>query len=203
MPALAIEAGEKVAIVAPSGAGKTTLLHLIAGILVPQAGSVRVNGIELSALGDAARRDFRCEHVGLVFQTFELLEYLDVAENIRLPYLVNRRLRAKDPGEAAVRELAAQAGLGEKLRRGVERLSQGERQRVALCRALIARPALLLADEPTGSLDPATGRVALDLLLELARVHRSTLVAVTHDRGLLGAFDRTVDLAELSARGPA
>ncbi|MBE7462658.1 MAG: ABC transporter ATP-binding protein [Planctomycetes bacterium] len=202
LPAFDAAAGEAVAVIGPSGCGKSTLLNLLAGIAAPQRGTIRVDGRELTGLNDAARRDFRAQRIGFVFQTFELLDYLDVAENIRLPYRINPSLGAPPPLEA-VRALASEVGLQDKLRRRVDALSQGERQRVALCRALIAQPALILADEPTGNLDPASGRQALDLLLRLGRERNATLIAVTHDRSLLDRFPRVVDLGAVAGSAHA
>ncbi len=200
--ALRVDTGESVALVGPSGSGKTTLLHLVAGILTPDAGQVRVAGEELGALDDAARRAFRVRQIGLVFQEFELLEYLSVADNLLLSYrLASRRI------DAAVRErahtLATRLGLDDKLGRRPAQLSQGERQRVAVCRALVTRPPLLLADEPTGNLDSANKERVLDALLELAGEVGTTVLMVTHDRELLRRFARVVDLEEILAVGPA
>lgn len=179
LPAFDAAAGDAVAVIGPSGSGKSTLLNLLAGIASPQRGTIRVDGRELTGLNDAARRDFRAQRIGFVFQTFELLDYLDVAENIRLPYRINPSLGALPPLEA-VRALASEVGLQDKLRRRVDALSQGERQRVALCRALIAQPALILADEPTGNLDPENGRIVLDLLGQYNR-EGGTVLLVTHE----------------------
>ena len=198
MPKLEIATGEKVAVIGPSGSGKTTLLHLIAGIHPPEAGRIRTQGVELTGLDDRRRREFRLGHVGLVFQEFELLEYLSVLDNVLLPYRIGSRLRL----DAAVREramrLATDVGIGDKVQRNARLLSQGERQRVAICRALLAEPGLLLADEPTGNLDPRNKGRVLDILVTQAEEHGSTLLTVTHDHGLLDRFDRVLDLSELA-----
>ncbi len=198
---LRADAGEAVALVGPSGSGKTTLLHLVAGILTPDAGHVRVGGQELADLGDAARRAFRLARIGLVFQEFELLEYLSVLDNVLLP---NRLLSGLASGPASrrlggaarerARTLAERLGIGDKLARRPAQLSQGERQRAAVCRALVTRPPLLLADEPTGNLDPINKERVLDALLALAAEEQTTLLMVTHDRELLRRFERVVDL---------
>lgn len=193
VPELSIARGAKVALVGPSGCGKSTLLHLMAGILVATQGDVVTFGTDWRRLGEAERRRRRIARIGLVFQEFELLEHLSVRENILLPYYINRALRI----DAAVRdrlgELASATGIDALLARRPRALSQGERQRVAICRALITRPELILADEPTGNLDPDTAKRVLELLLrEVDRVP-ATLVMVTHDHGLVGAFDRVVD----------
>ncbi|MHC4972252.1 MAG: ABC transporter ATP-binding protein [Planctomycetota bacterium] len=194
---LDVETGQSVAFIGPSGSGKTTLLHLAAGIITPEQGRIVTGGHEVSALPDGARRDFRIRHVGLVFQEFELLEYLDVNDNILLPYRINRSLTLTPEVRRRARELAADVGIGDKLDRDVRRLSQGERQRVALCRALLAEPQLVLADEPTGNLDPENKELVLDILFRYAR--DATLVTVTHDHTVLDRFDRVIDFAELAA----
>ena len=192
-----IRAGEHVAIVGPSGCGKTTLLELIAGILVPDAGRVSADGCDWETLDEASRRRRRIERVGLVFQEFELLPHLSVLENIVLPmHLVPSLARGGETLELG-RELARRAGLDDKLERHPGDLSQGERQRVAVCRAMVTRPSLILADEPTGNLDVRTGEAVLDLLVEGARERGATLLVVTHDPDQLGRFDRTIDLMEV------
>lgn len=192
MPALSIAPRERIALVGPSGCGKTTLLHLIAGILTPERGTVRVGSMAVSQSADAARRAFRIREIGLVFQNFELIEYLRVFENILLPYRINRALKLDAEARDRARRLAEATGLGDRLRRRVHELSQGERQRVAICRALVARPAVVLADEPTGNLDPSTTERILDVLFERVEAAGSILVMVTHDHGILDRFDRVV-----------
>ena len=193
IPRLAIEPGETVAFIGPSGSGKTTLLNLIAGISLPRAGRIVTKDVELTSLDDGTRRNFRIRNIGLVFQEFELLEYLSVFDNILLPYRINPSLRL----DAAVREragrLAGSVDISDKLGRYATRLSQGEKQRVAVCRALLPEPALILADEPTGNLDPKNKGRVLDILFEYARHSGATLVTVTHDHDLVGRFDRVVD----------
>jgi len=191
---LRIEGGETVAVIGPSGSGKTTLLNLIAGIALPQAGRVRTNGVEIAALDDRARREFRIANIGLVFQEFELLEYLTVRDNILLPYRITSALRLDRTVRQRAEDLARQVGIADKLGRLVKRLSHGERQRVAVCRALLTRPALLLADEPTGNLDPANRDRVLDFLFDYATSAGATLVTVTHDHDLLGRFERVIDM---------
>ncbi len=198
VPDLRIGRGERAAIIGPSGSGKTTLLRLISGIVTPKAGRVVTNGVSVGDLSDAERRAFRLRNVGLVFQEFELLEYLSVLDNVLLPF----RLDGTLPGRAKAREraieLAQRVGLERELNRRPASLSQGERQRVAVCRALITRPPIVLADEPTGNLDPRTGGRVLDELIEFAAADGATLMVVTHDHGLLGRFERVIDLAEFA-----
>jgi putative ABC transport system ATP-binding protein len=154
VPKLAVGAGEKVAVIGPSGRGKTTLLHLLAGVLVPEVGRIAVDGTDVSALGREDRQDYRALRMGMVFQEFELLEYLDVIDNVLLPYRISPVLALDDEARGRVQELVKQVGLDGKQRRYPRHLSQGERQRIAVCRALVTRPAILLGDEPTGNLDP-------------------------------------------------
>lgn len=189
-----VEPGEHVAIVGPSGCGKTTLLHLVAGILAAQPGMLRVLGQDLGLLSPRARRRFRIANIGLVFQEFELIEYLNVEENILLPFRIDRQLRLDRNTRARAAELAEQVGIGNKLKRNVIRLSQGERQRAAICRALITNPDLVLADEPTGNLDPSNKQRIVDLLAEHARRSRASLLVVTHDHSLLNDFQRVVEI---------
>jgi len=186
--------GESVAIVGPSGCGKTTLLQLAAGILSPQSGNVTVGGQSLTAKSAPERVRFRLHHIGLVFQEFELVEHLTVRDNILLPL----HLGLRDPEiRTRCEEMATLTGITHHLPRGARKLSQGERQRVAICRALVIAPQLILADEPTGNLDPANKRAALDLLIDRSRQNRSALVVATHDHDLLPAFDRVVDFSKL------
>ncbi|MCC6509894.1 MAG: ABC transporter ATP-binding protein [Pirellulaceae bacterium] len=195
VPHLAIARGEKVAIVGPSGSGKTTLLMLLAGVKVPSKGSILVGQTRVDGLSDAARRKFRVASIGFVFQEFELLEYLSVRENILLPYMINPALRRTSEVEERVMSLAQTSGLKDKLARRPDQLSQGERQRVALCRAMVTQPQVILADEPTGSLDPQTTRDVLQLMFDQVDQSGATLVMVTHDHAVLGRFDRTIDLS--------
>jgi len=196
VPELAVESGERVAVIGPSGSGKTTLLNLIAGIRSPQAGRVITNQVDISDLTDGARRDFRIRNIGLVFQEFELLEYLNVLDNILLAYRINGSLELNKEVRRRAVELAEMMGIGDKVSRNVRRLSQGEKQRVAVCRALLAEPPLLLADEPTGNLDPTNKDRVLDILIEYAESKGSTLVTVTHDHDLLSRFQRVIDFKQ-------
>lgn len=198
---LRVGAGRLVACIGPSGSGKTTLINLIAGILVPSAGVVRVLGRTVSALAEPGRRRHRLERIGMVFQEFELLEYLTAWENITLSL---RLAGAGDAGalRSRARALAGAAGIEHCLGRKPRALSQGERQRVGLCRALAGEPKLLLCDEPTGNLDPeATGSV-LDLLLGQARATGAAVVMVTHNHALLTRFDEVIDMRTLGAAAP-
>jgi len=195
IPALRVDQGEKLAVIGPSGSGKTTLLNLIAGIITPGAGKVEVAGTEVSALGDAGRRDFRIRHIGFVFQDFELLDYLNVLDNSLHPDRISA-LRLDGTVRERAEGLAGRLGVGDKLKRRANDLSQGEKQRVAICRALLPGPRLILADEATGNLDPRNKGRILDLLFDSVDAHGATLLAVTHDHDLLPRFDRVVDFGE-------
>ena len=192
---LAVAPAEKLAIVGPSGSGKTTLLNLMAGILVPDHGEISIAGTPVSSQNDRDRRNFRAANIGLVFQQFELLEYLTVAENIRLPFQINPT--AQDPQHNnefdSANELLDSVGLISFANRYPAQLSRGEQQRVAICRALITQPQLILADEPTGNLDPANKRNIMELLFRETESRNQTLIVVTHDQSLLGDFDRVID----------
>jgi ABC-type lipoprotein export system ATPase subunit len=188
-----VQSGETVAVIGPSGTGKTTLLNLMAGVVVPDAGSVQVSGEEITSLGEAARRAHRIRNIGMVFQEFELISYLDVTDNVLLPFRIDPRLQLDAAARTQAAELIDQVGLGDKARRRVTRLSQGERQRVAIARALVTGARVILADEPTGNLDPRNKEKILDILFGQVKARGVTLVAVTHDHGLLDRFDRVVE----------
>jgi putative ABC transport system ATP-binding protein len=200
--ALAIQRGETVAVIGPSGTGKTTLLNLISGVATPAAGRIKTNGTEISALDDGARRDFRIQHIGFIFQEFELLEYLNVRDNILLPYRISHALQLTTKVRDRATELAGMVGLEDKLGRNVQHLSQGERQRVAIARALLPDPSLILADEPTGNLDPENTDRVLNIINEYVQMNGATLVSVTHERHLLERFERVVDFTDFRKAGP-
>jgi ABC-type lipoprotein export system ATPase subunit len=192
--------GRRVAIVGRSGSGKSTLLHLAAGIDLPTEGTVSIGGRELHRLSDRARTLLRRDAVGLVFQFFHLLPELSVRDNVALPELIaGGRPAAFAPRVSALLERVA---LADRAGDPVHRLSGGEQQRVAICRALLRRPALLLADEPTGNLDDAGGRSVMDLLLAVAAEERSTLLYVTHSREFAALADETWELHSGTLKGP-
>jgi len=193
IPKLEVDAGTKAALIGPSGSGKTTLIHLLAGIVPAVSGQVMVHGAPLNQFGDAERRHFRIANIGFVFQDFALLDYLTILDNILYPYRINRALNLTPPVRDHAIHLATMVGIEDKLKRHPHHLSQGEKQRAAICRALVTRPPLLLADEPTGNLDPANKSHILQLLFQYVDDHGATLVAVTHDHGLLSGFDRVID----------
>ncbi len=187
--------GERIAIVGPSGTGKTTLLSLIAGLLLPAAGSVRVAGTDMTRLSDPERRRFRARRIGFVFQDFALLDYLTAHDNILYPLRITDNLPLDRHARERARALAVACGLAGKDTHYPGMLSQGEQQRVAICRALVTQPKLILADEATGNLDPDNKQAILDLLFERAAEVKATVIGVTHDRDLLPRFDRVIDFA--------
>ncbi|SFD37704.1 ABC transporter ATP-binding protein [Paracidovorax konjaci] len=192
---LAVQAGEFVAIVGESGVGKSTLLNCLAGLDSWQAGRVLHEGTDLGTLGEAARARWRRAHVGFVFQAFHVLPHLDVAQNVALPLML---LGRHEPGRVEhMLRAAGLEGLGARL---PQQLSGGQLQRVAIARALVHRPGLLLADEPTGNLDPATAGRVMDLLVAQTREHGAALVLVTHSPTAAARADRVL---RLTARGIA
>jgi lipoprotein-releasing system ATP-binding protein len=191
---LDIAPGELVAVVGPSGSGKSTLLHLLGGLDVPDAGTVSVAGQDLARLSGSALARFRNRTLGFVFQFHQLLPDFTALENVMLP----GRIAGREPREAAAaaHRLLAEVGLEERLDHFPNQLSGGERQRVALCRALLLEPPLLLADEPTGNLDPATGEQVFELLRSMALRHGTTMVLVTHNPELARRCSRVYSLAD-------
>jgi len=192
---LKIETGEKVAFVGPSGSGKTTLLNLISGIALPQSGTIHVAGNDVGQLSDKQRRDFRVAKTGFVFQRFELIEYLNVRDNILFPFLINPSVELTAEVRQRMLDLADSVGIASLLKRYPRQLSQGEQQRVAICRAMILSPPLVLADEPTGNLDPANKKIILDLMLSALGTQDRTFVVVTHDSSVAEKCDRTIDFS--------
>ena len=203
IPALSVAAGEKLAVIGPSGTGKTTLLNLVSGIATPQGGTIQANEVAVESLGDAARRAFRITNVGFVFQDFSLLEYLNIFDNIVHPYRITRALRLTESVRERARALSSELGIEHKLDRFPDALSHGEKQRAAICRALLPEPGIILADEATGNLDPANKTRILDLLFRSVESRAATMLAVTHDYELLERFDRVVDFREFASIGAA
>lgn len=202
--AFALQPGERILLTAPSGAGKSTLIGLIAGILAPSQGSIAVAGVDLAALGAAARDSFRANNVGLIFQSFNLLPYLSTLDNVLLPLAFapvrRRRLGSKAEARAAAEQLLAGIGLPAatygRLKAG--QLSMGQQQRVAVLRALIGAPGLIVADEPTSALDAEHRQAFLAMLQEEVSRAGSSLIMVSHDLALAPLFDRTVTLASIA-----
>ena len=187
-----VDAGSSVAITGPSGCGKSTLLGVIGGLAVPTAGVVRIGGEEVSSLPDRGRSDFRRTHVGFVYQADNLLPFLTVVENVELQFALDGRSGGVDRSL----DLLDRLGLADEADRLPDHLSGGQRQRAAVARAVVHRPAVILADEPTGALDAANAAGVIDLLLEVQREIGATLVMVTHDRDAARRMDRRIGLRD-------
>ena len=183
-------AGETVAIVGASGSGKSTLLSILAGLDTPSSGTVRLAGQDLFALSEDDRAALRAQKMGFVFQSFQLMGNLTALENVMLPL----ELAGQRDARQRASQMLQHVGLGQRLQHYPKLLSGGEQQRVALARAFVVQPAVLLADEPTGSLDFATGEAIMQLMLALNREQGTTLVLVTHDRALAARCDRCITL---------
>nr|MBV6630815.1 ATP-binding cassette domain-containing protein [Oceanococcus sp. HetDA_MAG_MS8] len=191
---LELHAGESVAIIGQSGSGKSTLLQLLAGLDKPSAGQVWIQDQELNSLGDAARTRLRNQHLGFVYQFHHLLPEFSALENAAMPLALGGAQWSLARSTAA--EVLTAVGLGERLEHRPAELSGGERQRVAVARALVNQPACVLADEPTGNLDQATGHTVFEVLLDLQRRLATALVLVTHDRELAARADRCLELRQ-------
>lgn len=196
VPRLELAAGKALALAGPSGAGKSTLLRLLSGLLTPASGQVSLGSAQIHAMNREERRAFRLKEIGLVFQDFALLDYLTVTENILLPHQF--RGDAGTHARTKMQDLTQRLHIDRYLDKKVSQLSQGERQRVAVARALVHEPRFVFADEPTASLDPARGRIVVDMLLEDARRRSACLVMVTHDPNLLPMFDQTLRMEDLA-----
>jgi len=191
---LDVQAGEQIALLGPSGCGKSTLLHLIGGLDAPTAGHIVFDGENLADLGEPARSLWRRRHVGFIYQFFNLLPTLTVLENVLLPLELNGV--SERAGRETALGLLAQVGLADRAGTYPDRLSGGEQQRVAIVRALAHQPQLVLADEPTGNLDIATGETVLDLLDRLVRAQGRTMILVTHSAEVASRADRIIHLAD-------
>jgi putative ABC transport system ATP-binding protein len=185
-----LSARETAAIVGASGSGKSTLLSIIAGLDTPTKGTVRLAGHDLFALDEDARAELRARQVGFVFQSFQLMGNLSALENVMLPL----ELAGRRDARKAATEMLGRVGLGERLGHYPKVLSGGEQQRVALARAFVVQPAVLLADEPTGSLDFATGETVMQLMFDLNREQGTTLVLVTHDQGIAARCEHRITI---------
>jgi putative ABC transport system ATP-binding protein len=199
---LAVGVGQTIAIRGASGSGKSTLLGLLAGLDIPTSGTVRLFGHDLTALDEDGRARLRAGHVGFVFQTFQLLDHLTALENVMLPLEIGPVPTGR-PARAQALELLGRVGLSARTGHEARTLSGGEQQRVALARAFVTQPAILFADEPTGSLDSATGAKVIDLMFELNREFGSTLLVVTHDPEVASQCARRVELraGRITAQG--
>lgn len=195
IPELKIKKNEKVFIYGPSGSGKSTFLEILAGVLCPEEGQVQVNEIELTKLSTKEKDQFRASHMGYIFQSFNLIPYLNVKENIELPlYLSSEKKKHSED----LNILCEKLGLTDFLQRGVTELSIGQQQRVAAARALYGRPELILADEPTSSLDYDHREKFIATLFDICNRQGSTLLFVSHDRSLEKLFDRSLSFVEIN-----
>ncbi len=199
---LSVSSGERIFLHGPSGCGKTTLLGLLSGILASPGGCIKILGEDLGGMRAAERDRFRGDHFGYVFQMFNLLPYLNVLDNITLPLRLSRSRLSKVSGtpESEALRLARALGIGNLMERQVPELSVGQQQRVAAARALIGKPEILICDEPTSALDHLHRDRFLDLLIDVAGSTKTTLIFVSHDRGLAHRFERSIDLAALNRK---
>ena len=201
---LTIAPGQFVVLLGQSGSGKSTLLHLIGGIDTPSSGSVGIGGVDLTALDERNRTLFRRDHIGFIFQFFNLIPTLSVLENVTLPGELAGRPRPAL--ESAARDLLGRVGLADRASTRPDKLSGGQQQRVAIARALLHQPLLILADEPTGNLDEHTGEQVLELLIDLTRQQGRTLIMATHNGAIAGRADRVLRVQDghlLEASAPA
>jgi putative ABC transport system ATP-binding protein len=201
VPEFTVQKGEELFLYGPSGTGKTTLLECLAGVLAPTKGSIKILGRDLGTMSSAERDAFRAEHMGYVFQSFNLIPYLSVMENIELPLHLSpvrkSRLGSVDT-DMVIRALCGNLGIGDLLDKKVTELSVGQQQRVAVARALLGKPDLLLADEPTSALDADHREKFLKLLFDLSELYGTTVVFVSHDRGIENLFTRSLSLESIN-----
>lgn len=201
VPEFTVKKGEELFLYGPSGTGKTTFLECLAGVLKPTQGSVKILGRDLATMSSSERDAFRAEHMGYVFQSFNLIPYLSVMENIELPLHLSpvrkARLGSVDT-DMVIRALCGNLGIGDLLDKRVTELSVGQQQRVAVARALLGKPDLLLADEPTSALDADHREKFLKLLFDLSELYGTTVVFVSHDRGIENLFTRSLSLESIN-----
>ena len=193
IPEFELAEKEHLAIIGPSGSGKSTFLNLLSGILIPNSGSIQINEIEIGELNENKRRNFRLQNIGFVFQNFEMIEYLSALDNVLNVYRINPNLKLSNEIKSRAAELMNRVGLSQHFNSYPSEMSQGEKQRLAICRALISSPHIVLADEPTGNLDPKNKLKSLDMLFKIVEEEGATLISVTHDHTILDRFERTID----------
>ena len=191
-----ITQGSKIAISGKSGSGKTTLIHLISGILKPQSGEILFFDESITDMNDSDIRKHRISNIGFIFQEFELLDYLNVVDNLVLPYKINKSLSLDEEIKDKAKEIANRIGIGNKLDQHPKQLSGGERQRLAIARALITSPPLIIADEPTGNLDDKTSNIVMDEITDQVSYTNSTLIMISHNNELISSFDEIIDIQE-------
>jgi len=192
-----IKPNNAAAIIGPSGCGKTTLMSLMAGILIPQSGSIHVNGIPVHTMSDLERRRFRIQNIGFIFQDFALLDYLTLYDNILFPFRINPVLELTSKVKMRAKHLADQLGITKRLASFPGQTSQGEQQRAAIARALLNEPSVILADEPTGNLDPHNKMAIMCILKDYIWNHEATLIVATHDYDLLESFEQVIDMSSV------
>ncbi|MFL2478416.1 MAG: ABC transporter ATP-binding protein [Verrucomicrobiales bacterium] len=198
VPELTINNESRVALIGKSGCGKTTLAHLIAGILKPNEGDILASGKNLTNLTEGERREHRAMNVGFIFQEFELLNYLKVRDNLLLPFMISRKMGITKERKDHAYSLAKSIGISDKLNQYPEQLSGGERQRLAIARALVTDPSIVIADEPTGNLDSETSMNVMQEIIKQSTETRATLIMITHDESLLNLFENTINVGDLS-----
>ena len=191
-----ITQGSKIAISGKSGSGKTTLIHLISGILKPQSGEILFFDESITDMNENDIRKHRISNIGFIFQEFELLDYLNVMDNLVLPYKINKSLSLDEEIKDKAKEIANRIGIGNKLDQHPKQLSGGERQRLAIARALITSPPLIIADEPTGNLDDKTSNIVMDEITDQVSYTNSTLIMISHNNELISSFDEIIDIQE-------
>ena len=191
-----ITQGSKIAISGKSGSGKTTLIHLISGILKAQSGEILFFDESITDMNDNDIRKHRISNIGFIFQEFELLDYLNVMDNLVLPYKINKSLSLDEEIKDKAKEIATRIGIGNKLDQHPKQLSGGERQRLAIARALITSPPLIIADEPTGNLDDKTSNIVMDEIIDQVSYTNSTLIMISHNNELISSFDEIIDIQE-------
>ena len=191
-----ITQGSKIAISGKSGSGKTTLIHLISGILKPQSGEILFFDKSITDMNDNDIRKHRISNIGFIFQEFELLDYLNVMDNLVLPYKINKSLSLDEEIKDKAKEIANRIGIGNKLDQHPKQLSGGERQRLAIARALITSPPLIIADEPTGNLDDKTSNIVMDEITDQVSYTNSTLIMISHNNELISSIDEIIDIQE-------
>lgn len=194
IPHWSVEKGEQIAIFGPSGSGKSTLLHMLAGVLVPSSGRVVVCGEKVSSMSEAERDRFRARRVGYVFQSFNLLQGYTALDNV----LMGMTFCSVKPDRKLAKSLLEQVGIGARLRHTPSEMSLGEQQRVAIARALAKKPEVVLADEPTGSLDPRNKAQVIDLLRSMCEAQGSSLVLVSHEQDIIAQFEKQVRFADIN-----
>ena len=192
-----IEDGKQVAFIGSSGCGKTTLFNLISGMITPTEGTVDVNDVDLTTLTEVERDLFRANHIGYIFQDFNLFPEFTVLQNVIIPMSFSKRYSKKEMNELA-KEILKKVGMIDKINQKVKTLSGGEKQRVAIARSIVNKPDVILADEPTGNLDYKNGAKIMELITQIAKEEKATLVVITHNNSQLDMFDEVINIEELN-----